>query len=92
MLDGSENVLQRIAGRRIKYFGHVERMSDYRFPYDLCCFMDVFMGRGAEVTDENMAGHRKGRLREDWANTQGRHFSYFQGGTILTDFLGWGKI
>jgi len=28
-------VLQRIAGRKIKYFGHVERMPDYRFPYML---------------------------------------------------------
>jgi len=28
-------VLQRITGRRMKYFGHVERMPDYRFPYTL---------------------------------------------------------
>jgi len=35
MLGGRENVLQRIAGRRMKYFGHVERMPEYRFPYIL---------------------------------------------------------
>jgi len=28
-------VLQRIAGRSMKYFGHVERIPDYRFPYML---------------------------------------------------------
>jgi len=28
-------VLQRIAGRRMKYFRHVERMPDYLFPYML---------------------------------------------------------
>jgi len=28
MLGGRENVLQRIAGSRMKYFGHVERMPD----------------------------------------------------------------
>jgi len=34
-LGGWENVLQRIAGRRMKYFGHVERMPYYRFSYML---------------------------------------------------------
>jgi len=34
-LGGGENVLQRIAGRRMKYFGHVERMPDNFFPYML---------------------------------------------------------
>jgi len=34
-LGGGENVLQRIAGRRMKYFGHVEKMPYYRFPYML---------------------------------------------------------
>jgi len=34
-LGGGENLLQRIAGRRMKYFGHVERMADYHFPYML---------------------------------------------------------
>jgi len=29
MLGGRENVLQRIAGRRMKYFGHVERIPDF---------------------------------------------------------------
>jgi len=29
------NEMQRIAGRRMKYFGHVERMPDYPFPYIL---------------------------------------------------------
>jgi len=34
-LGGEENVLHRIAGRRMKYFGHVERMPYYHFPYML---------------------------------------------------------
>jgi len=34
-LGGRKNVLQQIAGRRMKYFGHVERMPYYRFPYML---------------------------------------------------------
>jgi len=34
-LGGGKNVMQRIAGRRMKYFGQVERMPDYRFPYML---------------------------------------------------------
>jgi len=41
-------VLQRIAGRRMKYFGHVERMINYIFCFmdvsHIFCFMDVFMG------------------------------------------------
>jgi len=35
MLGGRGNVLQKKAGRRMKYFVHVERMPDYRFPYIL---------------------------------------------------------
>jgi len=50
---GKENVLQRIAGRTMKYFGHVERMPDYRFPYPIGCYMAVFMDSEAEVAHGN---------------------------------------
>jgi len=54
-LGGRKNVLQRIAGRKMKYFGHVERMPDYRFPYLLL--------------HERVHGQRsRGRPRKRWLN------------------------
>jgi len=35
----------------------------------ICCYMDVFMAKDAEVAHEKMAGQRKGRLREGLAST-----------------------
>jgi len=46
-MGGREDVLQRIAGRRIKYFGHVEKMPDSRYPYMLS------IGRGTKVAHGN---------------------------------------
>jgi len=34
MLGGRENVVLRIGGRRMNYFGHVKRMLDNRFSYN----------------------------------------------------------
>jgi len=55
ILGGRENVLQRIAGRRLKYFGHEERMPYYRFPYMLL--------------HGSVYGQRsRGRPRKKWLN------------------------